>query len=587
MSAYAKISERIRPVHKAIKLKAQYDERAREIASRHGLGPIAARVLAARGFCCADDLQSETLKTYLNPTLKDGLPQPGDLVNLNAACDLIAKIARKGKPIAICCDFDVDGLSGGAQLHHFLTTSGISNRVFVPDRFADGYGLNEGMIRTIADEGFGLIITIDYGTTNTKELELARKLKIPTIVIDHHHVGEIRCAADVFVNPNQTACGFAGGVLSAAGLAWYLLLGLRRVLPSAEALDPKSYLDLACLGTICDMVPLCGANRVIAKRGLELMGSTKRPGLQALKNVSSIKNDVSCYDVSFGIGPRINAAGRMVHGELVIELLTTADSRRAEKLAQRLNKLNLERQDTEARVKEHAVRQIEQLSSLPAALVVGSPEYHTGVIGIVAQRLVEIFYRPTVVMGVDKPGIFKGSVRGIKGLSVVETLAAVGEHLTKFGGHHGAGGFSLQEKQLVPFTEAFIAECERKLKHIDAVPTIEADTEVTLAELDLSLVDELKRFAPFGIGNPGPMLLARDLKVHEVRSLKDSHLKVTFSQERRFINGMLWRCREHPDLQAGAKVDVAFKPDRNNFGGLPELQMTIQAVTRARTAQSA
>lgn len=562
----------VQTAHRRIRLRKQSPTLADKIVAECGLLPVSARVLAARGY-----EPGEELSHFLTPTLKDGLPHPNKLKNLDAACDLLVTAINAGEGIAICCDFDVDGLSGGSQFFHFLSTLGVRSTVLVPDRFEDGYGLNEKMIRKIAEEKYSVLVTIDYGTTNAKELALAKKLGLKTIVIDHHHVGSHKPGADVFINPNQKGCGFAQKILCASGLTWYLLLGLKQCLPQAAQIDVKSYLDLACLGTICDMVPLVGANRIIAKRGLELLTTTARPGLIALKNVAGITKEVSCSDVGFGIGPRLNAAGRIVHGDMVIELLTTLDSGRAQKIATRLNRLNLQRQETEAKVKEGALEQVRTRGALPPGIVVWDKDYHTGVVGIVAQRLVEQFYRPAVVLGVDTDGVFKGSVRGIKGFNVVESLAAVSEHLIKFGGHEGAGGLSVLAEKVSDFEEAFLRVCEDRLAEIDPNPYADADTPVTLAEISPDLVVELRRFAPFGMGNPNPQLLLQKLEVVEVKVLKDAHLKTLFSDGKRFISGLLWRNTSHPALKVGAKVDLVVRPEISTYMGRAELQCHIQA----------
>lgn len=576
MSTVRKFRDPVSIAYKAIRLKTQDEKIAAEIAKAHRLSPVAARVLAARGFS-----PDKNLKNFIQPSLREGLPHPIELKNLASACELISQIVKEKRPIAICCDFDVDGLSGGAQVHHFFNTLGIENQVFVPDRFEDGYGLNDRMIKKIAKADFGLIITIDYGTTNIKELSLAKEFGLKTIVVDHHHVGDSKPPADVFVNPNQKGCGFADQVLCASGLAWYLIMHLKNYLKGGDKIDPKSYLDLACLGTICDMVPLVGTNRIIAKRGLEQLTISKRVGLNALKNVAGLHGMLSCSDVSFGIGPRLNAAGRMVHGEVVIELLTTSDSEKAKKLSQQLNKLNTERQETENQVKDRAIEIVSKRGFIPAGLVIHNPDFHTGVVGIVAQRLVETFYRPAVVLGMDSPGIFKGSVRGIKGFSVVESLAAVSKHLIKYGGHSGAGGLSLEENRLADFALAYEKECEKRLSGLELDPYVEADTEVALEDINVELVEELSRFAPFGMGNPNPVLLVRDLRVTDLKVLKDAHLKATLSDGKRYISGLFWRQTSHPDLIPGKKVNLAFRPDTNNFRGTVELQANIQAVEKA------
>ncbi len=575
-AAALSISSGVKTAQKLVKLRKQKNAAAERIAVEYKVAPVTARILAARGFDTNEDL-----KNFLNPTLKEGLPSPTLLKNLDAACKLIAECVKRGDRIAICCDFDVDGLSGGAQVYHFFRSLNISAEVHVPDRFEDGYGLNEKMIRKIAENKCGLVITIDYGTTNAHELGIARELGLKTIVIDHHHVGDHVSGADVFINPNQKGCGFASGILCASGLAWYLIVGLRSHLPNAASIDAKSYLDLACLGTICDMVPLVGANRIIAKKGLEVLERTNRIGLQALKTVSGIKKKVGCSDVSFGIGPRLNAAGRLVHGDMVIELLSTADSEYAHRLAKQLHELNLERQETESEVKSLALAEIHRRGEIESGIVVWDPSFHTGVIGIVAQRLVENFYRPAAVMGIDSKGIYKGSVRGIKGFSVVDALSAVGKHLIKFGGHPGAGGFSVEEKNVKSFAKAFVAECAARLKEIETEPVAEADTEAELADISVPLIEELKSLAPFGMGNPQPQLLLKGLKVVEVRDIKGAHLKATLTDGKKFITGIMWRQVSHPAVKTGAKVNIVCRADYNNFNGLTELQAILQAVESA------
>ncbi|MCB0354570.1 MAG: hypothetical protein KDD64_13635, partial [Bdellovibrionales bacterium] len=370
-------SQPLQIAYKSIRLRDQVEPRSEEIGREFGLSPLTARILAARGF-----EPSVELKNFLEPSLREGLPHPAALKGLKEACEVVREVAESGGTIAIACDFDVDGLSGGSLLYSFLRECKIRSRVFVPDRFEEGYGLNERIVREAKANGHSLLVTVDYGTTSTKELSLARELGLKTIVIDHHHVQEAP-VCDVFINPKQEGCGFAGETLCAVGLVWYFTLGLKRVLSGIDSVDPKTFLDLACLGTICDMVPLNGPNRVIAKRGLELLAQSTRPGLVALRNVIGAHSKLSCSHVSFGIGPRLNAAGRLVSGELVVELLTTEDSKKAEKIAKRLDKLNKERQTIEEQVKEGAVQKLEERGELPSGIVVWDREFHTGVIGIV------------------------------------------------------------------------------------------------------------------------------------------------------------------------------------------------------------
>ena len=294
--------------------------------------------------------------------------------------------------------------------------------------------------------------------------------------------------------------------------------------------------------------------------------------------MSGIPGAVGCHDVSFALGPRINAAGRIIHGAMVIELLTTTDSIRAKKIAADLNKINLERQDIEAGMKDQAVKLLGAYGRLPAGIVVADPDFHTGVVGIVAQRLCELYYRPSVVLGVDTPGIFKGSVRGIKGFNVVESLAALKGVLIKYGGHEGAGGLSLEASRLEEFREAFDRECARRLEGVSLDPVAQADTRIVLGDVKLDLIESITRFAPFGMGNPAPLFLIENLSVIDVQELKQAHLKVVLSDGRLFIPAFLWRQRSHPALQKGKRVNVACKPDKSTYRGVTELQLTLQAV---------
>ncbi len=570
--------------YKKIRLRKQHPTEAKKISAEFKLSPLASRILAARGYKADDNLAN-----YLDPTLKGGLATPKDLLNLDKACLLIRDTLRAQQAIAICCDFDVDGLTGGAQVQHFFKSIGVSSKVFVPNRFEDGYGLNEKMIREIAEKKYSLVIAIDYGTTNIKELKLAKELGLKTIVVDHHHVGDSKPPCDVFINPMQKGCGFAEGILCASGLAWYLILGMKShledILPVVKGVDARQYLDLACLGTICDMVPLTGVNRVLARRGLELLSWTKRAGLVAIKKAMGLNSNVGCYEVSFGIGPRINAAGRMENAEMVVDLLTTDDTEKAQKIAKTLHELNVERQETEQEVKQMAIGQIQSRYSakgLPWGIVVSDESFHTGVIGIVAQRLVECYYRPTVVFGVDSEGIYKGSARGIKGFSVVEAFADCAEHLIKYGGHEGAGGCTLEADKLVDFVSAFEESCRNRLEGLETSPFADADTEASLSEVSVELVNELKLFAPFGMGNPNPIVLTKNLKVENVRDIKATHLKATLTDGKSRIAGMLWRQTTHPHLVKDSLVSIAYKPDYSNFNGLTEIQANLQAVEGGR-----
>lgn len=563
--------------NKKIELRKQESDVAFEIQKKFNISYISANILAARDFK-ADD----KLKHFLYPTLKDGLPNPKNMMGLEKASDLIIEAINNNEKIAICSDFDVDGLTSASQLINLFNDLNIDVKNYVPDRFSEGYGLNERMIEQAKDEGVTLLLSLDYGTTNRKEIEFARKNGIKTIVIDHHHVGENNPNADVFVNPKQKGCGFSEYELCTAGLVWYLIILLRKKLKEQNSnihIDPKDYLDLSAIGTICDMVPLIGPNRVIAKKGIEEINLSKRVGIIALKNALNLNKEINCYDISFNIGPRLNAAGRMLTGDIVVELLTTHDEKRAKKIVEKLDRLNKERQTIEEKVKQESIKQIDSLDCLKFGFCCWHPSFHTGVVGIVAQRLVEKYYKPSVVLGLDNDGMFKGSVRGIAGFSVIECLTSLSKYLEKFGGHEMAGGVSVKRENIKIFSEEFSKFCERKLQTIDYIPKVIADTKILLEDLTKDIVDEFNLFSPFGMANPNVQLLCENLLVKKTYVLRDAHLKVVLSDSSdKIISGIIWKQVEHPMLKEGKKVDIVFKPQVNSFGGFDEIQANISAV---------
>lgn len=559
------------PLLKKIRVKSPNTDSVEKIQKEFNFSPLTARVLAARGFEAGEELRS-----FLDSTLRSDLPHPDKLKNLSEACLILKEGLERGKTIAICCDFDVDGLSSGAMLKTFFSEIGIEAKVFVPDRFTEGYGLNKRMIDEVVDEGCGILLALDFGSTNYSELLYAKERDLITIVIDHHHLGTKPLEVDSFINPEQEGCGFSDLQLCAAGLTWYFIAALRTFLPQAAAVDVRDYLEFSCLGTICDMVPLLGANRVIAKRGMERLNTTQRVGLRALLNVSGVKKNLSATDISFGVGPRINAAGRMSSGEMVIELLTTSDRKRADSLANKLDRLNAERQDLEKKIKKEVAFRISLMTRLPYGIVVGDKSFHTGVVGIVAQRIAETFYRPTAIIGSDENGVFKGSCRGIKGFNVVEALKNCADYLLGYGGHVGAGGFSLDEKNISAFSIAFNNEAERQLSPDDLFPICEVDTVADLSELTPKIIDELAIFTPYGIGNPAPVILLKNLRIVETFTLKSTHLKALVSDGKRTLPALLWNQTSHPAIKRGGVVNLACRPTLNSFNGLLEIQLQIQ-----------
>lgn len=556
-----------------------------------GLSSIAARVLIARGL---NDL--EQARAFLNPSLRDHLPSPSTIKNIDAAAALILDSIQNGEQITIYTDFDVDGVSSGSQLFLYLHALGARVSTYTPNRFTEGYGLVLSAVEKLARAGTRLLITVDCGISSHAEFALAKRLGMKGLVVDHHEPHGLP-PADIIVNPAQDGCPFREHKLAAAGLVWMLLIVLRqharkREMRRADGTlieppDPKDFLDLAALGTICDMVPLTGVNRVIAQRGIEAMKQSTRPGMVALKNVAGAdsKYTFGAGQVSFQLGPRINAAGRLSDASDVVQLLTTLDSVKANTIAQAIDRLNDRRKTVEESCKDECIRAVLADAELRdrGAYAVFGPNYHIGVIGIVAQRLVEQFYKPAAVMApgeYTKNGktipVIKGSVRSIKGFHVAEALQALAPHLISHGGHAEAGGFSLLPEKLLEFQSAFVELAERVITPELRRRRWTADLEVLLAEIDFDVVNELQLFAPFGVGNPSPLLVTRGVTIESVTSLKQKHVRIRISAGGFHHGAVGWSKQGHPLLRKGERVSILYTPELNTYQGVSNVQLNIK-----------
>ncbi len=564
-------------------------ESAKILAAKLDISLVLARILVGRGIVDANEATA-----FLTPTLKDHLPSPTDIKNIEAAASLVLSAVEANKKIIVFNDFDVDGLSAGSQLVLFLSALGANAQSYTPNRFSEGYGLSDGVVKKLIQLKTELLITVDCGISSVEEIKLAKRHGLQTIIIDHHQPPLELPPADVVVDPAQADCPFQEYQLAAAGLVWMFLIVLRGKLRDskhsfASLPDPKDFLDLACLGTICDMVPLHKLNRLIAYRGVEALNQTKRPGLIALKEVVGVgaKRPIVSTNVSFGLGPRINAAGRLGDAKQVIELFTTSDSLRAKSIAESIDKLNNQRRGIETEVLDSCLKQIRNDPSIldKQAIAVYGKKYHIGVIGIVAQRLVERFHRPAAVIA---PGesvingeliqVAKGSVRSVPGFHVADALKTFDKLLLTHGGHSQAGGFSLIFDNLEAFQEGFASLGGELLAEEDLRPHKTADVAIDLAEVDFILVEELQKLAPFGVGNPSPLLVTHGVDIVSVTSLSNDHLKLRVSDGVNFINAVAWKFKGHPLIRKGNRVSIAYSPEINSYRGVASVQLNIREV---------
>ena len=541
------------------------------------ISSLLARLLVLRGLADPD-----SAKRYLSSSLRSDLPSPFTMTDMEPAVERIVHAVKQQELIGIWGDYDVDGTTGASVLVSFLREIGAEPIYHVPHRIEEGYGLNIEGLRRLKERGVSLVVTVDCGISNANEIHAARGMGLDVVVVDHHQPPEELPPAVAVINPHRRDCTFPDKGLCAAGLAFYLIIGLRAKLRDASWFarsgepDLRRYLDIVTLGTIADMVPLTGVNRTLIRRGLVEVGGSRRPGLVALKQVAGIaEGEVSAGQIGFQLGPRINAAGRVDYGIKIVELLTTDSSEVALRIAQELDEHNRERRVIEAEVLERALTQADASSNMEErySLVLGGEGWHPGVLGIVASRIVERFYRPTVVIGFDG-GQGKGSARSIRGFHMVEGFRRCAEHLEKFGGHEYAGGLSIKEEKLGRFAEAFEGVAREFLRPGDLLPLLEVDALLNFSEIGFPLLRELESLKPFGVGNPEPLFMTERVEVCD-RKPFSAGVRCRFRHGGRVIGGVAFGAGDDFLAAPGVTVDLAYRLSENEWNGATTVDLKI------------
>jgi single-stranded-DNA-specific exonuclease len=516
---------------------------------------------------------------FLDPTLSRHVRSPLLMTDMRRATMRLADALRGGERIVVFGDYDVDGVSGAAELLLFFRELGVEAGLYVPSRLREGYGLNEGAVRQLAREGARVLVTVDCGTANVRELALAQQLGLDVIVCDHHHAPAERPPACAVLNPQRRDCTFPFKGLSGAGVVFYLLMGLRMELRERGVTrlpDLRRYLDLVALGTVADVVPLVEENRVFVRYGLRELERTRRPGVAALRQITATAG-ATVQAVGFRLAPVLNAGGRLADARRSVELLTTESTVQARDAAARLWEENRERREIERRMVEEAVAMIEADGQWRrrASIVVGSPAWHPGVVGIVAARLVERYYRPAFVFAVGDT-LARGSARSIPGLHLVEALADCREMLASFGGHRAAAGASLRAEDLGRFAGAFERSVRGRTRGRDFIPELEIDAVVSLADVSRPLVEDLGTLEPTGPANPPPTFAARDVGVVDRRAvgtpeeqngeMQPPHVKLRLQQGECTVDAIGFRMRGIAPA-VGTRVDLVFTPERDDWNG--------------------
>ncbi len=569
----------------------QWDESgAARLGRQCGLEMPVARVLWARGL-----REPHEVERFLHPKLTH-LEDPFRMQGMEEAAARLLRAARAGERVLLYGDYDVDGVSGVVILLHMLEVLGLKADYHVPDRLKDGYGMRAAVVEQAAREGCTLIVSVDTGTRAFEAVEAAKRAGADVIVTDHHLPEDRLPDALAVLNPNQPGCAYPNKNLCGAGVAFKLAQALMEMdgwSPERIVRFTDSFLIMAAVATVADVVPLTGENRLIVKRGLDGIAKTRNPGLRALLEVSGFApgEPLSSADLGFRVAPRINAAGRMDHARDVIELFLTRDEERAREIARRLDELNCERQRTGDAIVREIVERYGEEGPPPekAGLVFYSPSWHRGVVGIVANRVAELYHRPVIVLGRDEnTGMAQGSGRSIPGFHLLSALEEMADVFAKFGGHRQAVGVTLEEGRVEELEERFNGVARAWLTEADLAPELRLEAELRLEELTDKAAGELLAMAPFGHGNRQPVFLVRGVEVRQAEGFGKSgeHVRARLWQGERSLFVKAWRSSARlEELREGARIDAAVTIEEDAWSARRGFAPWSAAMRDFRTAQ--
>ena len=583
--------------------------RVREISSKLGINPIIANLLHSRGY---DTVDSAKKFIYMESEV---LTDPYKMADMNLAVDRIATAIQNREKITIYGDYDVDGVTSVCTLYLYLKSYGADVDYYIPNRIGEGYGVSVSAIESLAANGTKLIITVDTGITADEEVNFAKTIGVDFVVTDHHECRQVLPAACAVVNPHRPDCPSLFKELAGVGVVFKLLCACEERFSgknSAEAALSivSKYGDLVAIGTIADVMPIKEENRLIVSYGLAMIEKSPRLGVAALMDASSGKNDIqrnankrkstkitSGY-IGYTLAPRINAAGRIRSAAIAVELFLSKNYEEAYAIAIELCEANKERQNEENRIIEEAYRMIEKKEyDKMSVIVLDADTWHHGVIGIVSSRITEKYSKPSILISFegnedgasDSEAVGKGSGRSIKGMNLVDALCYCKDELVKFGGHELAAGLSVTRDKLDAFRKKINEYAESALNEEDMIPSVEADLEIRSAEADIDLADGLRILEPYGVGNPIPSFVVRDLTLTEIAPVSEGkHTRLSFTDGNRSVVGMYFSCRsETLGLHVGESVDVLFNIDVNEWKGRRSVQFIIRDVKRSESKQNA
>ncbi len=569
---------RVQPEREA--MKWNLDEQtspslAREIARELEIPKVISQILVNRGIDT-----SEEMKRFFYPTL-DKLSDPQELEGMSTAVERIIKALATREKIVIFGDYDVDGITSTALLYLVMNRFGADVIWHLPDRMDEGYGLSRSGIDEAADKGVTLLVSVDCGITGVEEVEYAKTRGIDCVITDHHEPGETLPNAVALVDPKLSGTPSAKD-LAGVGVAFKLAEALYDELGEDKS-DLYEHLDLVGLGTIADIVPLTGENRILAKYGLRQLASTKKPGLKSLLQVTGLwGNELFSWNVVFVLAPRLNAVGRIGSAESAFELLTTFDHTRAIQMAKFLDEENKKRKKLDEHIFAEAIEMVEQTVDLEndRAIVLDSDGWHVGVIGIVASRIVEKYHRPTVLVSVTD-GTGQGSARSIPNFHLLNAVKDSSDHLIKFGGHKYAAGLCIQPENIADFRKTFLQAANSMLNADDMIPTQKLDAELQPDDISMDLLNWLKLFSPYGPKNMRPIFLLQKADIiRPTKIVGKNHLRFKVLNSKQGFDAIAFGMGDMKPLIDNAiePVHLAFVMETNNYYGYPQVQLRIKDI---------
>ncbi len=557
------------------KNKALSKEEIEEFSSACKIGPAMAVILLNRGI-----KTPKAVNSYMKKSLED-IHNPFMLDGMEEATERILSAIEKKEKIVIYGDYDVDGITATATVYKFLKSQGAEVSYYIPDRFSEGYGLNILAINKMARDGAKLMITVDCGITAVGEVEFAKTQGLDIIITDHHTCREELPKAVSVINPKRADSSYPFSGLAGVGVAFKLVLALAIKLGMNTKEVFMEYVDMVALGTIADVVPLIDENRVIADKGINSIEHTNNKGIRALMDLAGAGGkSVDANSVAFFASPRLNAAGRLENASLSVELMICDDNERAKEIAEHLDSLNTDRKEIEQKIFEEAYRQAEEMGDDKLVYVISGENWNHGVIGIVASRIAEMFYRPCILISVED-GKGKGSGRSVPEMNLFDALSSCEDILTAFGGHSQAAGLSISADKIEEFSKKINEFAKKNVDVATLVPKLLIDCNLSGANVTMQAAKMLETLAPFGEGNELPVFSMRDLRVMASQSMgvDKKHLRVRLSDGSNLFNAIGFGMGELSEkLNPGDIVSIAFTMNINTYQGSENLQLILKDI---------